>query len=194
MVVSCKLLLGFLSSDIFTDFVATETGSNKKQSTAICALSMVRQLFKANLIERQGETIKHVTRGGLLGSKKPSENKDPKPNVEDVTMSANAPVAAPGQKRKADEQVSLFWFLKFLRAPSVYTVVSDISRTVGIVQKSEKTNLMICLLIEACCVYACKLFFVHESVVRLGRRDLCSAFHIVCLSGKGEEIPLRAYA
>ena len=87
---------------LLVEFVASETGQNKKQSTAICALSMVRQLFKANLIERQGEPIKHVTRGGLLG-KKPIE---PKPAPTEGNGTAAPSVnPTPGQKRKADEPV-----------------------------------------------------------------------------------------
>jgi len=86
--------------------VANETGQNKKQSTAICALSMVRQLYKANLIERQGEPIKHVSRGGLLGKKLPS---DGKPAQTEGNGTAPTPTLAPtpGQKRKADEPVIL---------------------------------------------------------------------------------------
>ena len=89
--------------------MASETGSNKKQSTAACALSMVRQLFKANLIERHGEPLKHVSRGALIGSaKKPIETPPPKPGSEANTpapASAAPPAVAPGQKRKADEPV-----------------------------------------------------------------------------------------
>ena len=62
---------------------------------------MVRQLYKANLIEKAGETIKHVTRGGLLGAK--SDVK-----VEKAEEGAPAPSVTPtvvGQKRKAEDQV-----------------------------------------------------------------------------------------
>ena len=94
-----------IAKNVFVEFVASETGNNKKQSTAVCALSMVRQLFKANLIERFGEPMKHVSRGGLLGGKKLVETPQVKTEGDATTTSASPAAAAPGQKRKADEPV-----------------------------------------------------------------------------------------
>ncbi|XP_039252997.2 uncharacterized protein LOC120330203 [Styela clava] len=46
------------------EFTAKERGSNKKQATAVCALAMLRQLYKEGLVEKQGDPIKHPRRGG----------------------------------------------------------------------------------------------------------------------------------
>jgi len=87
----------------FTEFSAKERGSNKKQATAVCALSMIRQLYAAGLIEKFGDPIKHVSRGGLLVSKKSNVLQKPS---DDVTMPMETAAAA-GQKRKADDKVNL---------------------------------------------------------------------------------------
>ncbi|CAK8686448.1 unnamed protein product [Clavelina lepadiformis] len=76
------------------EFTASERGSNKKQATAICALSMVRQLYEANLIEKFGDPIKHVTRGVLLSGQKPKDG-------------SGAMAVTAGQKRKAEDQPSM---------------------------------------------------------------------------------------
>uniref|UniRef100_H2Z307 DRBM domain-containing protein n=1 Tax=Ciona savignyi TaxID=51511 RepID=H2Z307_CIOSA len=63
----CELSL--YVSAVRKEFYANERGSNKKQATAVCSLSMVRQLYKQGLIEKFGEPFKHVTRGALLNAK-----------------------------------------------------------------------------------------------------------------------------
>nr|CAB3262648.1 uncharacterized protein LOC100181347 [Phallusia mammillata] len=81
------------------DFVAKERGSNKKQATAVCALSMVRQLYSAGLIEKFGDPIKHVSRGSLLGGKQAPAD----PAVPTSPSPTNT-TATPGQKRKAEDK------------------------------------------------------------------------------------------
>nr|XP_002131661.1 uncharacterized protein LOC100181347 isoform X1 [Ciona intestinalis] len=99
----CELKLNV--SSVQKVLLASERGSNKKQATAVCALSMIRQLYKERLIEKCGDPIKHVTRGGLLGSKTSTATTSVKTDVEPkVTLTegnANA-----GLKRKADDKVS----------------------------------------------------------------------------------------
>lgn len=76
------------------EFIASERGSNKKQATAVCALSMVRQLFAESLIEKHGDPIKHVSRGSLIEGGK-SSMLVPKGNVDEQN-----------RKRKAEDQAS----------------------------------------------------------------------------------------
>lgn len=76
------------------EFIASERGSNKKQATAVCALSMVRQLFAESLIEKHGDPIKHVSRGSLIEGGK-SSMLVPKGNADEQN-----------RKRKAEDQAS----------------------------------------------------------------------------------------
>uniref|UniRef100_F7AFE0 RNA helicase n=1 Tax=Ciona intestinalis TaxID=7719 RepID=F7AFE0_CIOIN len=109
----------------FPFLLASERGSNKKQATAVCALSMIRQLYKERLIEKCGDPIKHVTRGGLLGSKTSTATTSVKTDVEPkVTLTegnANA-----GLKRKADDKTT---FKSVLSSSKVYTASLDIKVT-----------------------------------------------------------------
>lgn len=52
----CELTLQVYS--VQKEYSCYERGTNKKQATAMCALSMVRKLFSEQLIERFGEAIK----------------------------------------------------------------------------------------------------------------------------------------
>lgn len=62
---------------------------------------MVRQLYAADLIEKFGEPIKHVTRGNLLGHKQPPTEGSP------------SAAATTGQKRKADDKEVCYYFPPF---------------------------------------------------------------------------------
>ena len=78
------------------EFVSSERGSNKKQATAVCALSMVRQLYANSLIEKQGDPIKHVSRGSLIEGKGA------------IIPKAKLALDEQNRKRKAEDQVSTF--------------------------------------------------------------------------------------
>ena len=77
-----------------TEFNASERGSNKKQATAVCALSMVRQLYAESLIEKHGDPIKHVSRGSILEGGRSSALVPNKGNMDEQN-----------RKRKAEDQV-----------------------------------------------------------------------------------------
>lgn len=78
-------------SFLLIDFHARERGNNKKQATAVCALAMIRQLFKEGLVEKHGDPIKHPL--------KKQQIKDPEKKMEQLNSGS--------LKRKADE-VSTF--------------------------------------------------------------------------------------
>lgn len=79
------------------DFHARERGNNKKQATAVCALAMIRQLYKEGLVEKHGDPIKHPM--------KKQQSKDPEKKSEQLNSGS--------LKRKADEVlVFACWFTK----------------------------------------------------------------------------------
>ena len=71
---------------------ASQKGPNKKNANAKCALAMIRELFKMNLIERRGEP-----------EKRPERNR---PESQPAQVYGQKLFGEPhGTKRKAENQV-----------------------------------------------------------------------------------------
>jgi len=96
---TCSLRLQVYS--IQKEFTAQEQGTSKRQSSAMCALSMARQLFHEGLLERAGDPFKAVDY-----KYSPDDYLPPALNYEpEVKKKPSSSKAAP--KRKAEEEVDV---------------------------------------------------------------------------------------